>query len=392
MHYRKMNKDLESNLLDGWKGVERSKNQGRTLKTIITFGILLMGVYSYLFQAVVSQNHHHYLQHDPTKVDILGNSNNKNIAVVRSPSGDHVDMETRLDELLMDVGGVNRRLVDLGAAVRDNDPCFSLIDKGWSGLLVDGDQTQPMKWSHRFPTGDYKGVVSYILADSIVGLLNQYGFHKDTNIGLLKIDIDSFDCYVMQAILNAGIRPKVIVMETNVKYPPHIRFAMQPGFVQEGKDSSALKQIPFDSEKRGHIYGCSLGYQVIDLMLPNGYKIHYMDWNNVMYVLDTQDDVPSKAHYVEKVAYNDLKSWYDYAYWNRPNRNKEFGFNSKISYWNKMNPSELLVEIKKTILPLTSHANQHIRWNGEHYCFDNNGYLRIASTDDDGSRCSLTHS
>jgi hypothetical protein len=324
-----------------------------------------------------------------------------------------MDMEVHLDDLLnsipattaattTDGGGiVQKRLVDLGAAVRDNDPCFSLIDKGWSALLVDGDNTQPAKWKDRFPTGDYTGVVSYILADGIVELLTHHGFDKD--IGLLKIDIDSFDCYVMQAILKAGIRPRAIVMEVNVKFPPHVRFAMQPGFtrVEDGNDessstttasasssssSSSWKQIPFDSEKRGHIYGCSLGYQVEDVMHPNDYEIYYMDWNNVMYV-DTRDMSPKTKETLVKGG--DTKEWYDYGYWNRRERNKAFGFNKPISYWYEMDAGGLMKEIQNKFMPLVSHANHHIQWNGDSYCFDQEGNL-LSAAENDGSKCSLT--
>jgi len=75
--------------------------------------------------------------------------------LILKPHGEHVDMEAHLDDLLHSIGGVvHQRLVDLGAAVRDNDPCFSLIDKGWSALLVDKDDTQSDKWKNRFPSGD----------------------------------------------------------------------------------------------------------------------------------------------------------------------------------------------------------------------------------------------
>jgi hypothetical protein len=40
----------------------------------------------------------------------------------------------------------------------------------------------------------------------------------------LKIDIDSYDCDVLAAILSAGYRPKVVQMETGTM-PPPVRFA-----------------------------------------------------------------------------------------------------------------------------------------------------------------------
>jgi len=304
--------------------------------------------------------------------------------VTSQPRGGHIDMEAGISEILeQTVGGIDKkRLIDLGAAVRDNDPCFSLIDQGWSGLLIDGDGNQPEKWNTRFPNNDkVKGVVSYILADTIVGLLENFGFNED--VDLLKIDIDSFDCYVMQAILDAGIRPKAIIMETNVKFPPHIRFAMAPGYVESIDGSGSHSQIPFDSEKRGHIYGCSLGYQVHDTMRPAGYEIHYMDWNNVMYV-DTLGMSPALKAFED--LYTDVNEWYNYGYWNRVNREITFRFNQEINYWNLMETDALMEELQRKIMPMHSHANHHISWNGAHYCFDSEGNLSLASSEN--AKCS----
>jgi|AntRauTorckE5430_2_1112549.scaffolds.fasta_scaffold63364_1 hypothetical protein len=73
---------------------------------------------------------------------------------------------------------------------------------------------------------------------------------------MIHID-DSFDCYIIQAILDAGIRPKAIIMETNVKFPLYINitFAMAPGYKESIDGSGSQLQIPFDCEKRGYIYG-----------------------------------------------------------------------------------------------------------------------------------------
>ena len=40
------------------------------------------------------------------------------------------------DIIGLEVAGV---VVDLGAGVRDSDPCFPLFDAGYAGLMVDGD-------------------------------------------------------------------------------------------------------------------------------------------------------------------------------------------------------------------------------------------------------------
>jgi len=54
------------------------------------------------------------------------------------------------------------------------------------------------------------------------GLLGAAGAPR--RFDYLKIDIDSYDCDVLAAILAAGYRPKVIQMETGT-IPPPVRFA-----------------------------------------------------------------------------------------------------------------------------------------------------------------------
>lgn len=69
----------------------------------------------------------------------------------------------------------------------------------------------------------------------------------------LKIDIDSYDCDVLAAILSAGYRPKVIQMETGTM-PPPIRFAAHYHEVY-ARPHAQIYQA----------FGCSLSY-VDDLL------------------------------------------------------------------------------------------------------------------------------
>eukprot|EP00392_Amoebophrya_sp_AT5.2_P002637 g2642.t1 len=47
-----------------------------------------------------------------------------------------------------------------------------------------------------------------------------------TNISVLKIDIDSFDCALAEKILQLHLRPKFLVMEVNAAIPPPFEFSM----------------------------------------------------------------------------------------------------------------------------------------------------------------------
>mmetsp|Transcript_13250 Transcript_13250/g.18238 ORF Transcript_13250/g.18238 Transcript_13250/m.18238 type:complete len:187 (-) Transcript_13250:174-734(-) len=178
------------------------------------------------------------------------------------------------------------------------------------------------------------------------------------------------------------VRPTIIVMEVNIKFPTHIRFAMFPGFKKNDVGSeSSLTQIDFDSEKRGHIYGCSLSYQVLDLMRPNGYEILHLDDNNAVYI----DKKKASIHPPS------LETLYNEGHWNRPVPS----YNKPIRYWNKLSVDELFRAIMKLFLNDASHKNHHIFIGDttdnslKHGCFDASGKLELADGNGD---CSLVKS
>lgn len=92
---------------------------------------------------------------------------------------------------------------------------------------------------------------------------------------MLKIDIDSIDCEVMEAVLAAGYTPDLIVIETNPAYPPPIHFKLRYG---------AHAKRFFHAGGAHHIlYGCSLssanhiakahGYTLLQFVIEDAYFV-----------------------------------------------------------------------------------------------------------------------
>ena len=46
----------------------------------------------------------------------------------------------------------NNLAFDLGAGVRDSDPCFELFDSGWAGIMIDSDPAQLPRMRKRMPS------------------------------------------------------------------------------------------------------------------------------------------------------------------------------------------------------------------------------------------------
>lgn len=159
--------------------------------------------------------------------------------------------------------------VDLGGGIRDSDPVFPLFDKGWAGWMVDGDEKQRWKMNQKFPSDKIKKVVHFVYPHNIVQLLKEDGVPGA--IDFMKVDIDGFDCDTMNAALEY-VRPKAVIMEVNVKFPPSIFMSLRHN------------NQSYNSEKRDLFYGCSLAYQAEILMKPHGYVLVQMDQNNALYV------------------------------------------------------------------------------------------------------------
>ena len=106
---------------------------------------------------------------------------------------------------------------------------------------------QANKLTQRFPRKKSEhNIVSFITADNVHDIIvgNRFG----SNVDFLKIDVVSFDCYVMHSIFQI-VCPFVHCNGSELIFPPNVKFAMSPGFNTDGH------QIGFDLEKREHIYG-----------------------------------------------------------------------------------------------------------------------------------------
>jgi hypothetical protein len=74
---------------------------------------------------------------------------------------------------------------------------------GWTGLLLDGSNVNPSINLHQ----------AMIKEETIVQLLGSHRVPLD--LGILSVDIDSYDFWVLQKILLGGYRPDMIITEVN---------------------------------------------------------------------------------------------------------------------------------------------------------------------------------
>jgi len=73
----------------------------------------------------------------------------------------------------------------------------------WTGLLLDGSHEDPIINLHK----------EFITPSNVAFLFEKY--HVPKNLGLLSVDIDSYDFWITKAILEAGYSPDIPVTEVN---------------------------------------------------------------------------------------------------------------------------------------------------------------------------------
>ena len=95
--------------------------------------------------------------------------------------------------------------------------------------------------------------------------------HLRTKFDLLKIDIDSVDCEVLQAVLSVR-KPLVVSIEINPAFPPPISFNMK-------WHTDVQHQVGSPSV----LYGCSLSF-AIEVAYRQGYELLHFSLEDAYFV------------------------------------------------------------------------------------------------------------
>lgn len=166
-----------------------------------------------------------------------------------------------IDYLLAQIKTTNRYFVEIGAANGlENNTSWLAVAKHYSGLMIEGDPEEsawcryllmPMNYGIEFRQLFVTRESATKIADATLC----------PNPDVFSLDIDGNDYHVAEAILGAGIKPKIWVVEYNSAYGPSLSLtiAYKPDFRVDPKAPSNL------------YYGCSITAWK-NLMAKNGYR------------------------------------------------------------------------------------------------------------------------
>ena len=117
---------------------------------------------------------------------------------------------------------------------------FLLVNNNWRGLVLDGSDAHK-RWLESHPTGwrhEIEAVTAFIDRDNINGLIRGAGVEGD--IGILSIDLDGNDLWILEAI--DVVSPRILILEYNATFGPEaaVTVPYDPSFVRGQKHPSNL--------------------------------------------------------------------------------------------------------------------------------------------------------
>jgi len=125
-----------------------------------------------------------------------------------------------LDVLRRQLRSANRYFIEIGAAdgIENNTAWLAVAEK-YSGIMVEGDalcasRARRMIAAYSVSVECHNLFVTRESAAQLASL----ALHEDPDV--FSLDIDGNDYYVAQALLDAGVRPKILVVEYNAVFGP----------------------------------------------------------------------------------------------------------------------------------------------------------------------------
>ena len=172
-------------------------------------------------------------------------------------------------------------LVNIGAASWEGgiyDPTFALLNASHSsfGALLIDPNPNPSLFSAYPRRSNIRIVNDYIWSESIISdIFEKYKVAK--HFTLLKVDVDSYECSLLDTVLRADYRPQVIHTEFNPIFAPPVVF--MPIYDPNRK----LDWSPALWANIGPFYGCSLS-ALSKVMRSYDYVLVEVDFWDVIYI------------------------------------------------------------------------------------------------------------
>ncbi|HEY0098979.1 MAG TPA: hypothetical protein VGB76_08495 [Pyrinomonadaceae bacterium] len=209
--------------------------------------------------------------------------------------------------------GASRTAVDIGAGdgVKGSNT-YALFSNGWRGVGFEGSNRKVCKLAGAYKYYPQVSAANCVVTpENVVPLLEAYNIERE--FGVLSLDIDSYDYWVLDALL-AEFRPRIVVTEINEKIPPPIRFV-----------------VNYDPEFQmtHHFFGYSIA-SLSELAARHNYAILEVEYNNAFLA---PLELPGIVARDAALAYRE-------GYAHRPDRREKFRANANMEILHTLSPSD----------------------------------------------------
>ena len=210
--------------------------------------------------------------------------------------------------------------VDIGAGdgIRGSNT-YALFHRGWRGVGYEGDERRARRLARAYK--NFEGVGArhaFVTPENVVALLRAENVPAD--FGVLSLDIDSYDYWVLDAILR-NFRPRVVVTEINEKIPPPVRFVVRydPAF-----------------RLQHHFFGYSIA-SLEELCARHDYALLALEYNNAFIA---PRELAGGLHAL------DAETAYRRGYLERPDRRERFPRNQDMEEIHALSPAGAVAFLK----------------------------------------------
>ncbi len=174
------------------------------------------------------------------------------------------DEDGILQEILRRVGITSRTFLEIGVGNGVENNTLFWLKQQWQGAWIEGAHENVAFIRQAFApateTGRLHVTHAMVSAKNVDALISSTPL-AGREIDLLSIDIDGNDYYVFEQL--QIIRPRVVVIEYNAKFPPPARWRIpySPDFVWDGSDwfGASLESMNALFERRGYsLVSCNI--------------------------------------------------------------------------------------------------------------------------------------
>jgi hypothetical protein len=172
-----------------------------------------------------------------------------------------------IQHLIRQVPIKNEVFIEFGVEnYTESNTRFLLMNNNWGGLIMDGSEEHmdTVRKSSWFWMYDLIAKAAFIDAENINSLIGQHGF---TDIGLLSVDIDGNDYWVLKALDLSKLNPSILILEYNalfgseraISVPYDPRFYRTKAHYSNLYFGASLKALTDLAAQKGYAFvGCNL--------------------------------------------------------------------------------------------------------------------------------------